>query len=163
MTGTRSGWCWQTIKARRQPAIRDWENRRSRYAFGNNHGLRRHDQQSTAYELKISIKRSGIFHRLIVQFISPKDSPWWAGSKSWVKLSPFLNRPLGEWKSGFSWRKTGASTGFNYLEALSLASNQGSQFLKLPLAQASNCFRFKTTQGCFQPSRFPAWDTAQGW
>lgn len=28
------------------------ENRRSRYAFGNNHGLRHHDQQSTAYELK---------------------------------------------------------------------------------------------------------------
>ncbi len=40
---------------------------------------------------------------------------------------------------------------FNYLEALSLASNQGaSSSSNSPLAQASNCFRFKTTQGCFQ-------------
>ncbi|GHM46452.1 hypothetical protein ECZU48_47850 [Escherichia coli] len=33
--------------------------------------------------------------------------------------------------SGFSWRKLVPPLVFNYLEALSLASNQGSQFLKL--------------------------------
>ncbi len=38
--------------------------------FGNNHGLRRHDQQSTTYAQKIPIKGSGICQRLIVQFIS---------------------------------------------------------------------------------------------
>ena len=38
--------------------------------FGNNHGLRRHNQQSTTYELKDFDQGSGICQRLIVQFIS---------------------------------------------------------------------------------------------
>jgi 5-methylcytosine-specific restriction protein B len=39
--------------------------------FGNNHDLRHHDQQSTAYELEAFDQRSGIGHRLTMLFTNP--------------------------------------------------------------------------------------------
>lgn len=132
MTGTRSGWCWQTIKSK-TTTCNSWlktDDLDTLLVTTMVYDTMISNQQLT--NSKISIKRSGIFHRLIVQFISPSRLPWWAGCKSWVKLSPFFEYDLlGSDKAASVGAKLVPPLVFNYLEALSLASNQGSQFLKL--------------------------------
>ncbi len=80
--------------------------------FGNNHGLRRmiSNQQLMSQDFDQEIWNIPQAYRSIYQ---PQQTPLDEQAVNHgVKLSPFLN--MTSWvvgKSGFSWRKTGASTG----------------------------------------------------